>query len=127
MSTLSALFAMLATLLAGVGLYGVLAYTVSQRIREFGLRMALGASVASVMALVMRQTLVLAGAGVATGLALAAGLTRLLGNFLYGVSPFDPATFIAVPLLLTAVVVVACWHPTHRATRVNPIEALRAE
>jgi ABC-type antimicrobial peptide transport system permease subunit len=76
---------------------------------------------------VARQGLLLAGTGVAAGVVLAFGVTRLLSRFLYGVSPFDPLTFIGVPLLLVLIAVAACWQPARRATRVNPVEALRAE
>lgn len=126
-SLLLTLLGALALALAAMGVYAVMAYSVSQRTQEFGLRMALGSSAGAVIALVLRQSLVLAAVGIAAGLALAAALTRLLANFLYGVSPFDPATFIAVPLLLTFIVLLACWLPARRATRVDPIVALRAE
>jgi len=88
--------------------------------------MALGATPGDVLRQVIRQGLVLAGLGVAVGLALSLGVTRLLAGFLYGVSPFDAVTFFGVPLLLAAVAVLACWLPARRATRITPIEALRA-
>ncbi len=126
-SLLLTLLGSVALALAVMGVYAVMAYAVSQRTQEFGVRMALGASVGAVLGLVLRQSFALAAAGVAAGLVLACALTRLLANFLYGVSPFDPATFISVPLLLMAIVLLACWLPARRATRVNPIAALRAE
>jgi predicted permease len=116
-----------ALVLAAMGVYAVMAYAVSQRTQEFGVRMALGADARDVRWHVIRQGLGLAALGVAAGLGLAAGVTRLLAGFLYGVSPFDAATFVGVPLLLTLVAAVACYVPAHRATRVNPVEALRAE
>jgi len=115
-----------ALLLAAMGVYAMMAYAVSQRTQEFGVRMALGATPGDVLRQVIRQGLVLAGLGVAVGLALSLGVTRLLAGFLYGVSPFDAVTFFGVPLLLAAVAVLACWLPARRATRITPIEALRA-
>jgi predicted permease len=116
-----------ALLLAAMGVYAVMAYAVSQRTQEFGVRMALGAQPGAVLRQVLRQGFVLAALGGAAGLALAAMVTRLLANFLYGVSPFDPATFVGVPLVLALVALLASWLPARRATRINPIEALRAE
>jgi ABC-type antimicrobial peptide transport system permease subunit len=116
-----------ALVLAAMGVYAVMAYSVSQRTQEFGVRMALGAKAGDVLWQVARQGLVLAALGAAAGLGLALGVTHLLASFLYGVSPFDPLTFIGVPLLLVLVAAFACYVPARRATRVNPIEALRAE
>jgi ABC-type antimicrobial peptide transport system permease subunit len=118
---------LVAVALAAMGVYAVMAYAVSQRTQEFGLRMALGASERQLLWQVTRQGLALAGAGAGVGLLLAFAVTRLMTNFLYGVSPFDPLTFIGVPLLLGAVAVMASWLPARRATKVDPMTALRAE
>ncbi len=116
-----------ALLLAAMGVYAVMAYSVNQRRAEFGVRMALGATGRDVQRLVLRQGLALAALGIAAGLVLAASASHLLASLLYGVSPFDPFTFTAIPLLLTAVAVTAAWLPARRATRVDPCEALRSE
>jgi predicted permease len=124
---LFAFFALAALLLAGVGLYGVIAYAVSQRTREFGIRAALGASPGNLIGLVLRRGLLLAVGGLAIGGLAALSLTRLLGQLLYGISPDDPLTFAAVALLLLAVALVASWLPAQRAAKVDPLVALRAE
>jgi len=120
-------FAGLALLLAAVGIYGVISYSVSQRTHEIGIRMALGAARGAVMQMVLRQALALAAIGVATGTAGAYLLTRLMKTLLFGVVPSDPVTFIAVSALLTIVAAIAAWVPGVRATRVDPVVALRAE
>jgi predicted permease len=113
--------------LAAMGVYGVMAYVVSQRTQEFGVRMALGAGAPEVLGLVLKEGLVLASAGIAAGMVLALTVTRLLASFLYGVSPFDLVTFVGVPVILGMVTLLACWLPAHRATKVDPMTALRAE
>jgi putative ABC transport system permease protein len=120
-------FAGVALLLAAVGVYGVLAFSVTSRTREFGVRLALGATNQSVLLLVLRQGLAWSLLGLALGVAGAVASGRLLTSMLYGVSPADPATFIAVALGLVSVVVVACLVPAARAMRVDPITSLRAE
>jgi putative ABC transport system permease protein len=120
-------FALLALTLALVGVFGVLAYSVQQRTREFGVRIALGASAASVLRLVMLSAVRVIGAGVAIGLAAAALLGRSISTFLFGVQALDPATFIAVPIVLIATAVIAVAAPAWRATRVDPVVAFRNE
>jgi ABC-type antimicrobial peptide transport system permease subunit len=120
-------FAALALLLAAVGIYGVISYAVSQRTREIGIRLALGARSASVLALVMRQGLAPAAGGIAAGLVAAALLTRFLGSVLYGVAPIDGLTFATIPLLLLAIAALSVLIPAARASRVDPNVALRAE
>ncbi len=120
-------FAGLALLLAALGIFGLLSYTVAQRRGEIGIRMALGARRGDIMALVARQAAVLVAVGAATGMAAAAASSRVLESLLHGVSTDDLLTFVAALLVLLAVALVACWLPARRATRVNPIEALRLE
>ena len=120
-------FAGLALLLAAVGLYGVLTYSVGQRTREIGVRMALGATQSSVVALILRHGLKLAALGLAAGLVAALGLAQLLKRVLYEISPFDALSFGAVAVVLAIIGLVACWLPARKATRVDPMAALRAE
>jgi putative ABC transport system permease protein len=121
------LFAGLATLLAAVGIFGVMNYSVTLRTREIGLRMALGAQPARVLMLVLKQGLLLTLVGVGIGLAVALALTRVMSSLLFGVNATDPATFVAIVPLLTAVSLLACYIPARRATRIDPLVALRYE
>jgi putative ABC transport system permease protein len=121
------IFAGTALLLAAIGIYGLMAYSVEQRTQEIGIRLALGAEYGTVRNMVVFQGMRLAIAGVIIGLGSAFGLTKLIASFLYGVKARDPAVFIAVPLLLAAVALVAVWLPAQRATRVSPVDALRSE
>ena len=120
-------FGISAAVLAATGIYGTMAYAVAQRTREIGIRVALGASGRDVLSLVVRQTVLMIAIGVAGGLAGAFGLTRLLKNYLWQVSPTDPITFIAVSIGLVLIAVLACLVPTRRAVRVDPTVALRYE
>jgi putative ABC transport system permease protein len=120
-------FAALALLLSAVGTYGVISYSVAQRTRELGIRMALGAERADVLNMVTREGLALAGVGVALGVAAALGLTQFLASMLFSVRPADPLTFVLVSVLLVAVALVSSYIPAHRATKVDPMVALRYE
>ncbi len=121
------IFAAAALLLASVGLYGIIAYAVSQRTREIAIRMALGASRGRVLSMVLGWGAVLVGAGMVLGLAGAFAVGRLLNRFLFGIGSFDPLTLAAVAAVLAGVAILACYIPARRATRVDPIEALRYE
>jgi predicted permease len=120
-------FGAIALLLAGIGVYGVISYGVSQRTQEFGVRVALGAQGRHVFSIVLREASWLAGIGVALGIAGAFGVTRVIASILIGVSPTDPLSFGSVAVFLTAVALVASYIPARRATRVDPLVALRAE
>jgi ABC-type antimicrobial peptide transport system permease subunit len=121
------IFAFLAILLASIGLYGLMAYSVEQRTREFGIRLALGADFGQLRFMVVRQAMTLAAAGILIGLGAAFGLTRFLAPLLFQVKTTDTASFVSVPLVLAGVALLACYLPARRATRVDPVEALRAQ
>jgi ABC-type antimicrobial peptide transport system permease subunit len=121
------IFAGCAVLLAAIGIYGLMAYSVQQRTQEIGIRAALGADSRHVRNMIVRQGMSVALLGVAIGLASAFGLTRIVASFLFGVTAQDPAVFVAVPLLLSAVALIGVWFPARRAARVDPAIALRAE
>jgi predicted permease len=118
-------FAGLALLLASIGIYGLLAYMVGQRSREIGLRIALGARRNDILRMFLRKGVALAGMGIVAGLVFSAATASMMASLLYGVRPHDPAVFLIVPLLLLAVAALASYLPAHRATKVNPIVALR--
>jgi ABC-type antimicrobial peptide transport system permease subunit len=123
--TMLGVFAGLALLLAAIGLYGVMSYTVSQRTRELALRMALGASTSNVLRLVLSHGIALTAAGVVLGLAAALSLTRLMGNLLYNVSPRDPLAFGSAFAVMAIAALAACFLPAFRAARADPVRALR--
>jgi putative ABC transport system permease protein len=121
------LFAGLAVVLSGVGLYGVVSYSVGQRMHEFGLRMALGAEGVDVLRMALGEGLILVLIGLGLGLAGALALTRFLSSLLYGVKSTDPVTFSIVSAVLAGVALFACYAPARRAAKVHPMEALRYE
>jgi ABC-type antimicrobial peptide transport system permease subunit len=124
---LSAFFGGLALVLAAVGLFGIASSTVVRRRTEIGIRMALGAQRRDVVRLALRQTMLATVAGLAIGLAVAAMLTRYLEAMLFGITPLDPVTFVAAPVVLAVVALVACFLPARRATSIDPMVALRSE
>ena len=126
-ASLSAVFGVLATLLAVIGLYGVMAYTVARRTREIGIRIALGAEQGSVVWLIMQEVLLLVGAGALIGVPLALGLSRFIKSQLFGMAPHDPLTIIVATLGLALVACLAGWVPALKASRVHPTQALRHE
>jgi len=124
-SLLNLHFAGVALLLASIGIYGVLAYMVGQRSREIGLRMALGAERADILRLVVAKGVILSIVGIVAGVILAASAASMLASLLYGVRPHDPVVFLAVPVLLFTVALAASYLPARRATKVDPMMALR--
>ena len=126
-SWLMGIFAAVALLLATVGVYGVMSYAVTRRAQEIGVRMALGADRLQVLLLIVGQGLPLILAGILVGLAVSFGLTRLIATLLYGVTPTDAFTFASVTALLISIALFACWVPALRASRVDPLQALRHE
>jgi putative ABC transport system permease protein len=125
--TLLSLFAGLALLLAAIGIYGMLSYSVQQRSQEIGIRMALGAHGKDVLRMVVKVGMMLAGLGIVIGIAGALALSHLLTALLFGVKPNDPSTFAAIGGALALVALLACWIPARRATRVDPLFVLRYE
>jgi ABC-type antimicrobial peptide transport system permease subunit len=125
--TLLGVFAAIAVLLAAIGIYGLMAYSVQQRTQEIGIRMALGAEQPQMVRLIVRQGAKLAIAGVAVGVAGAYGLTRLLASLLYRIQPGDPGTFVGAALLLAGIAIIAAYVPARRATKIDPVVALRYE
>jgi predicted lysophospholipase L1 biosynthesis ABC-type transport system permease subunit len=121
------IFGAVALLLAAIGIYGLMAYSVAQRTQEMGIRMALGADRATIRKMVVWHGMRLASVGIVVGIAASFGLTRLLSTFLFGVKPWDPAVFVSAPLILAAIALVAVWLPAARASKVDPMQALRAE
>jgi predicted permease len=125
--TLLTLFGAVALVLAAIGIYGLMAYSVQQRTQEMGIRMALGADRATIRKLVVWHGMRLTMIGVVVGIAAAFGLTRLISSFLFGVKPWDPAVFLTVPVILAAVALLAVWLPANRAAKLDPMQALRIE
>jgi predicted permease len=121
------IFGILGMILAAVGIYSVMAYSVSQRTREIGIRVALGADSGSVVGMVIKKGMAMVGVGVVLGAAIALGASRLMGNLIYGVSAVDPVTFLGVPGMLCAVALIATYLPARRAASVDPMRALRSE
>jgi putative ABC transport system permease protein len=127
LTQLTAALGLLALLLASIGLYGTMSHAVSQRTKEIGIRMVLGAERRNVLRMVLREGTLLTLAGISVGLALGAALTRLISSQLYGLSPTDPLTFLTVSMLLLGVAMLATYIPARQAMKVNPIVALRYE
>ena len=126
-SLLLAVFAGIAMLLSAIGIYGVISYSVAQRTQELGIRAALGASATNLLGLVLRSGMLMTGLGLVLGFAGALGLTRWMASLLYGVSERDPLTIVAVGGILGCVALLACYIPAYRATKVDPMVALRYE
>jgi ABC-type antimicrobial peptide transport system permease subunit len=117
----------MALVLAAIGIYAIMAYSVQQRTQEMGIRMALGADRSAIRKLVVWHGMRLAIVGVVLGMAAAFGLTRLIASFLFGVKSWDPAAFLSAPLILSAVALLAAWLPATRASKLDPMQALRME
>lgn len=126
-ATLLSIFGLLALALAALGLYGVMAYAVSQRTRELGIRISIGAGRGEVLKLILGLAVMLAAIGITGGLVTALAVTRFAANLLYGISPADPLTFTSIPVMLLAVALAAGYFPARRATRIDPMIALRSE
>ncbi|HEX5430590.1 MAG TPA: FtsX-like permease family protein, partial [Bryobacteraceae bacterium] len=124
---LMSVFGCAALLLAAIGIYGLMAYIVEQRTREIGIRLALGAEARQIRKRIVLEGMRLAKAGVGAGIGAASGLSRFLASFLFGVKARDPIVFVAVPVVLGAVALFAVWLPARRASRIDPIQALRYE
>ena len=127
MATISGFFGLLALLLVCIGIYGIVSYGVANRIKEIGIRMALGAQGRDVLRLILREALLLVIAGVAVGLPAALGVTRLISSLLFGLTPTDPLSIGLAALVLMTVTIVASYIPARRATKVDPLIALRYE
>jgi ABC-type antimicrobial peptide transport system permease subunit len=121
------IFGAVALVLAAIGIYGLMAYSVQQRTQEIGIRMALGANRATIRKLVVWHGMRLALVGVALGIGAAFGLTRLIASFLFGVKSWDPIVFVTVPIVLSCVALLAVWLPATRASKLDPMQALRVE
>ena len=126
-TALLVVFSALALLMASIGVYGTTSYSARQRTREFGVHIAMGATTRDVLRAVLGRAAIVIAAGLALGLLASLGLTRVLTKFLYGVTPLDPSTFVTAPLFLFVIAIIACYVPARRATRVDPIVALRYE
>jgi putative ABC transport system permease protein len=126
-AALLGLFGVLALALAGIGIYGVMNYSVTQRTQEIGIRMALGAGRSEIVRMVVKHGMLLAAIGLAIGIAVSAVMSRLVSGLLFGVSATDPFVFAVVFLILGAVAFAACYVPARRATRIDPLVALRTE
>jgi ABC-type antimicrobial peptide transport system permease subunit len=126
-AALAGILGSLGLILALVGVFGVISFSVSQRTNEIGIRMAMGAARSSILRMILQQGVWIIAAGLLSGIALAFAISRLVGNFITGISPYDPLTYIAVSAMLCAVALFACYLPARRATRVDPVVALRYE
>lgn len=124
---LTTVFGLLALLLAMIGIYGTIAYAVTRKTHEIGIRMALGAKPADVLGMIVRQGIILTSIGVAIGIVAALGVTRLINSMIFGVTPYDPLTFVAVAAILSIAALLACYIPARRAIKVDPMVALRYE